>query len=157
MIPRAALVQRTLVSCPYGTSAKAVSKKAKPLASQVLTSYLVQTNKPPWTSYFVKYSDVVNDQSLMSHFNWQVGDCNYHVLRTGCFPYIKYHCTQRPWKDLSREDKLIRAIKFFNFGIPTLMYGLSAIILINHKEIVKTPYGDVPIYFLIEENKGSLY
>ncbi|KAL6434105.1 hypothetical protein ACFW04_005921 [Cataglyphis niger] len=91
-------------------------KKKKPLASEVLTSYLLQTGEPPWTSYFVRYADVVNDQRGMSHFNWPAGDSNYHVLRTGCFPYIKYHCSKRPAQDLSSEDRFFKAIKILNLG-----------------------------------------
>ncbi|TGZ50186.1 Uncharacterized protein DBV15_03603, partial [Temnothorax longispinosus] len=154
-------------------------------ATQVLTSYLLQTGEPPWTSYFVRYADVVNDQRGMSHFNWPAGNSNYHVLRTGCFPYIKYHCSKRPAQDLSGEDRFFKAIKILNLGshgervqqcddsiiplsnflppyvctmhpgIPTLMYGLAATQLIRHREIVKTPQGDVTIYFLLPEDKGS--
>ncbi|KAK0078824.1 hypothetical protein PV325_002070 [Microctonus aethiopoides] len=129
----------------------------KPLASEVLTSYLKQSNEPPWTSYFVKYSDVVNDQRGMSHFNWPVGSSNYHILRTGCFPYIKYHCTKRAKEDLSTDDKFYKAIKIINLGIPTLLYGLAATQMIRHKEIVKTHRGNVLIYFLLPEDKGSRY
>jgi len=42
-------------------------------------------------------------------------------------------------------------------GIPTVMYGLAATQLIRHREIVKTPRGDVTIYFLLPEDKGSQY
>ncbi|KAK2588636.1 hypothetical protein KPH14_006403 [Odynerus spinipes] len=132
-------------------------RSSKPLASEVLTSYLLQINEPPWTSYFVKYADVVNDQRGMSHFNWPVGNSNYHILRTGCFPYIKYHCTKRPRQNLSFDDKFFKAIKILNLGIPTLAYGLAATLLIRHEEIVRTPRGDVTIYFLEPEDKGSLY
>lgn len=52
----------------------------------------------------------------MSHFNWSVANSNYHVLRTGCFPYIKYHCTRRPRQDLSTDDKFFKAIKILNLG-----------------------------------------
>lgn len=42
-------------------------------------------------------------------------------------------------------------------GIPTLMYGLAATRLIRHREIVRTPRGDVTIYFLLPEDKGAPY
>ncbi|XP_070149765.1 uncharacterized protein C15orf61 homolog [Polyergus mexicanus] len=132
-------------------------KRNKPLTSEVLTSYLLQTGEPPWTSYFVRYADVVNDQRGMSHFNWPAGDSNYHVLRTGCFPYIKYHCSKRSAQDLSGEDRFFKAIKILNLGIPTLMYGLAATQLIRHHEIVRTPRGDVTIHFLLPEDKGAPY
>lgn len=90
--------------------------RGRPLSSLVLTSYLKQCNEPPWTSYFVKYSSVINDQRGQSHFNWEVGKSNYHVLRTGCYPYIKYHCTKRPYQDLSLDNSLMRFIKILNLG-----------------------------------------
>lgn len=37
------------------------------------------------------------------------------------------------------------------------MYGLAATQLIRHREIVGTPRGDVTIYFLLPEDKGSSY
>nr|CAI5827849.1 unnamed protein product [Callosobruchus analis] len=92
-------------------------KTNKPTGSEVLTNYLKQCNEPPWTSYFVKYNSVVDDQWGKSHFNWQVGSSNYHILRTGCFPYIKYHCTKRARQDLSVDDYFFRAIKVLNLGI----------------------------------------
>lgn len=56
-------------------------KKVK--ASEVLTAYLIQTKDPHWTSYFVKLSDVENDQWGKSHFNWTLkSGSNYHILRT---------------------------------------------------------------------------
>ncbi|XP_014215881.1 uncharacterized protein C15orf61 homolog isoform X1 [Copidosoma floridanum] len=121
----------------------------------VLSCYLEHQGEPPWTSYFVRYSDVLNDQRGMSHFNWSVGRSNYHVLRTGCFPYIKYHCSRRPPQDLGFDDAFFKAIKIINLGIPTLMYGLAATLLIRHSEVVKTSKGDVTIYFLLPEDKGS--
>ncbi|CAH1722188.1 unnamed protein product [Aphis gossypii] len=87
-----------------------------PLASTVLTTYLRQTNEPPWTSFFVKYSSVIDDQRGRSHFNWKIGDSNYHVLRSGCFPYIKYHCTKRPYEDLRLDDQLFNILKIVNLG-----------------------------------------
>ncbi|XP_017757672.1 PREDICTED: uncharacterized protein C15orf61 homolog [Eufriesea mexicana] len=125
MIIKALSARRELLVCPYGTWLKIASRNSKPLASEVLTSYLLQTNEPPWTSYFVKYADVVNDQRGMSHFNWPVGSSNYHVLRTGCFPYIKYHCTKRPRQDLSVEDKFFKAIKIVHLVLPFLFTSIS--------------------------------
>ncbi|GJQ78570.1 hypothetical protein Trydic_g11680 [Trypoxylus dichotomus] len=129
----------------------------KPKASEVLTSYIQQCNEPPWTSYFIKYSSVINDQWGKSHFNWKVGKSNYHILRTGCYPYIKYHCTKRPVQNLILEDFFFRCIKVLNLGIPCLAYGIAAIFLIRHTEVVDTPYGSVKIYFLYPEDKGSEY
>ncbi|XP_012259220.2 uncharacterized protein C15orf61 [Athalia rosae] len=140
-----------------GTSTRKIIRKKKPSASEVLTSYLLQTNEPPWTSYFVRYADVVNDQRGMSHFNWEVGNSNYHILRTGCYPYVKYHCTKRPKEDLSADNTLFMLIKIINLGIPTLIYGLTATRLIRHQEVVETPKGHVTIYFLLPEDKGSRY
>lgn len=92
------------------------SGKRLPKASEVLTNYLEQTKEPPWTSYFVKYNSVIDDQRGLSHFNWKAGDSNYHVLRSGCFPYIKYHCTKRPYENLEFENKLFNIIKIVNLG-----------------------------------------
>ncbi|XP_041970288.1 uncharacterized protein C15orf61 homolog isoform X1 [Aricia agestis] len=130
---------------------------SKPTASQVLTSYLKQCDEPPWTSYFVKYSSVKDDQFGMSNFNWKVGSSNYQILRTGCFPYMKYHCSRRKYEDLTSSDRFMRVIKILNLGIPCLLYGLAATQLIRHEEIVHTPKGNVTIYFLLPEHKGSMY
>ncbi|XP_073942831.1 uncharacterized protein C15orf61 isoform X1 [Choristoneura fumiferana] len=130
---------------------------SRPDASEVLTAYLTQCNEPPWTSYFVKYSSVRDDQYGMSNFNWRVGKSNYQILRTGCFPYIKYHCSRKAAEDLGTSDKFMRVIKVANFGIPCLLYGLAATQLIRHTEIVQTSKGPVTIYFLLPEHKGSLH
>lgn len=42
-------------------------------------------------------------------------------------------------------------------GIPLFLYGLSAIFMISYKEVVKTPEGEVNIYFLLKEDKGSTH
>ncbi|XP_068894310.1 uncharacterized protein C15orf61 [Tenebrio molitor] len=128
-----------------------------PKASDVLSCYLKQCQQPPWTSYFVKYSSVRDDQWGKSHFNWKVGNSNYHILRTGCYPYIKYHCTKRPFQNLTMDDYFFRFIKVFNLGIPCLAYGIAAIFLIKHTEPVDTPNGIIKIYFLYPEDKGSKY
>ncbi|VVD03096.1 unnamed protein product [Leptidea sinapis] len=89
---------------------------SRPVVSEVLTAYLKQCNEPPWTSYFVKYKSVCNDQFGMSNFNWKVGSSNYQILRTGCFPYIKYHCSKKEEEDLSSSDRFMRFIKVANLG-----------------------------------------
>jgi hypothetical protein len=89
----------------------------KPKVSEVLTAYLKQCKEPPWTSYFVKYENISDNQWGRSHFNWPVGSSNYHILRTGCYPYIKYHCTKRPYEDLNIEDNFFRVIKCINLGM----------------------------------------
>uniref|UniRef100_A0A8W7PSF8 Uncharacterized protein n=1 Tax=Anopheles coluzzii TaxID=1518534 RepID=A0A8W7PSF8_ANOCL len=145
------LVKRTLHSATGGAAA------TKPKVSEVLTAYLKQCNEPPWTSYFIKHSDVRNDQFGRSHFNWTLDTgANYHILRTGCLPY---HCTRRPWQDLTLDDRFFRCIKEDKLGLPQLFYGLAAVFLIRHVELVQLGDGrpPVPIYFLYAEDKGSLY
>ncbi|CAO1309793.1 unnamed protein product [Diamesa hyperborea] len=135
---------------------------SKPKASEVLTAYLQQMSEPPWTSYFVKLKDVENDHKGRTSYNWTLeSGANYHVLRTWCWPYIKFHCSQIEPKDLGFEDKFFRLIKMINLGIPLVMYGFAAIFLIKHVETVnlkipkKSP--DVKIYFLYPEDKGARY
>lgn len=65
-----------------------------------------------------QYRDVENDQWGRSHFNWTLDSgTNYHILRTGCYPFMKYHCTQRPYQDLRLDDNFFKFIKVVNLGI----------------------------------------
>ena len=48
-------------------------------------------------------------------------------------------------------------MEFLLSGLPCLAYGIAAVYLIKHREVVHTSKGDVEIYFLYPEDKGALY
>uniref|UniRef100_A0ABM5EXQ3 Uncharacterized protein C15orf61 homolog n=1 Tax=Pogona vitticeps TaxID=103695 RepID=A0ABM5EXQ3_9SAUR len=129
----------------------------KPKASEVLSRHLLQRGLPHWTSFCVKYSSVDNDQFGLSSFNWEVKGTNYHILRTGCFPFIKYHCSRAPHQDLALQNCFFSTLKIINFGIPTLLYGIGSWFLANVTETVHTHYGPITIYFLNKEDEGAMY
>ena len=85
----------------------------------------------------------------------QVDGVNYHVLRTGAFPFIKYHISKRPYEDLQMEDVFYRVLKVLNFGFPTLMYGLAGLLMAKHSEVVMVDGKKITIYFWYKENRGS--
>ncbi|XP_076157048.1 uncharacterized protein C15orf61 homolog [Alosa pseudoharengus] len=129
----------------------------RPLASEVLTCHLTQRKLPPWTSFCVRYSSIHNDQFGRSNFNWRVQGANYHILRTGCFPFIKYHCTKAPPENLDFEDKFFGTLKVINFGIPCLAYGLGSWMMVSASETVQTTAGPITVYFLYKEREGAQY
>lgn len=136
--------------------ASRASFSRKPLASEVLTCHLRHRQLPHWTSFCVYKTHVINDQYGQSHFNWIVDGTNYHILRTGCFPFIKYHCTRRPYQDLDKENNLYTCLKLVNLGIPTLAYGVGSWMLVTASEEVQTSKGKIKIYFLNQEQPGAI-
>jgi len=98
---------------------------------------------------------VRNDLWGKSHFNYKVADENYHILRTGAFPFIKFHCSKRPEEDLRIEDTFYRILKVLNFGLPTLAYGLSGLVMATHIEKIKVAEQEIDLYFWYREDRGS--
>lgn len=93
----------------------------RPTTSEVITCYIRLTNYPYWTSFFVPYSSILNDHYAFSSFNWLVDGHNYQILRTGCYPFIKYHCTKKEAENMSAQNKLFNMIKVVNLGIIILI------------------------------------
>ncbi|XP_052008773.1 uncharacterized protein C15orf61 homolog [Xyrauchen texanus] len=133
------------------------NKAQRPAASEVLTCHLTQRKLPPWTSFCVRYSAVINDQFGLSNFNWLVQGVNYQILRTGAFPFIKYHCTKTPNQNLDFENTFFGALKFINLGIPCLAYGLGSWMVVGVTETVQTSAGPVNLYFAYKESEGAQY
>lgn len=45
-------------------------------------------------------------------------DVNYHVLRTGCYPFLKFHCSKCPYDQaLDSEDLFFTILKIINLGM----------------------------------------
>jgi hypothetical protein len=127
-------------------------------ASEVLKLHLSTclSRDQSWTSYFVKYSDIYDDDFGKSNYDVLVGDTNFQILRTGCWPYVKYHCTKTPSTDLQITDKVIRISKTLAFPA-CIGYGVAAFFLLrspNHGS-VQYKFGNrqVVLYFLLDESK----
>lgn len=128
-----------------------------PKSSDILRTYLKQRNLTSWTAFYVPRCEVQNDLWGQSHFNFEVEQANYHVLRTGAFPFVKFHCTLRPkGQDLTLENHFYNGLKVINFGFPTLLYGLAGLIWANHTEQVTVKgYPPVTIHFWYKETHDS--
>uniref|UniRef100_A0A915E6X2 Uncharacterized protein n=1 Tax=Ditylenchus dipsaci TaxID=166011 RepID=A0A915E6X2_9BILA len=124
---------------------------ARPLASSIVRAYIRKRSFPSWTSFFLPYKHVQDDLFGEKHINFDVDGHNYHMLRIGCYPYVKYHCTQRPSQDLHLENRLYKALTVINLGIPCLLYGLAAIFLKKHTDEIVYQGKTIPIHFLMLE------
>lgn len=129
-----------------------------PKSSEVLAQQLRSRSYPHWTAWYVPYCQVKNDLWGQSHFNFQVDGRNYHVLRTGAFPFIKFHCSLRPIENLIVEDYFYRVLKVLNLGIPTLAYGLAGLVYAKHEELVQLDCGrKVIVFFWYKETKNARF
>ncbi|THD18878.1 hypothetical protein D915_010493 [Fasciola hepatica] len=115
-------------------------------ASELLTCVLREKLHPPWTAFYIRQWDVLDDHWGKSCFNFAVDKINYQILRTACFPLIKYHCTRYPPVELQLVDRFHLLLKIVNLGIPTLIYGIAGLFLTKRRELVKTSMGSVKIY-----------
>ncbi len=106
-----------------------------PKSSEVLTAYLRHRQCPSWTAFYLPLCQVKNDLFGCSHFNHRLDDDhNYHVLRTGAFPFVKFHCTLRPEQDLTLENTFYNVLKVANLGFPCFLYGCAGLLWTKYEE-----------------------
>ncbi len=60
-------------------------------------------------------SYILEGDMYISNYLWHFALCQ-KVLRTGAFPFIKFHCSLKAASDLQLEDKFIGVLKILNFG-----------------------------------------
>jgi hypothetical protein len=120
-------------------------------SSAVLTAYIQHRQFPAWTAFYIKKRDIVNDQFGLSNFNWKVDGVNYHILRTGCYPFVKYHCTKAPYENLQTQNLFYGSLKLINFGIPLVLYGLAGLMFANHREHIVVQGTKIELRFWYEE------
>ncbi|VDN50179.1 unnamed protein product [Dracunculus medinensis] len=130
------------------------SYRCRPLSSNILKIYIRSRSYPSWTSFFLPYKEVQDDFYSEKYFNIDVDGNNYQILRIGCFPFIKFHCTKNSFKNLTFENYFFKFLTVLNFGIPCLLYGIIALFFIKHTEYIfenKTKR-KISIHFLIKED-----
>ena len=155
-MPRLRVVGSALARTTPGSLVARRQREALPPSSLVLSCMLRQAGHPSLTAWYVARGEATDDQWGQSHFNWEVDGINYHVLRTGAFPFIKYHATRKPTQDLSAEDIFFRVLKCVHVGVPTLLYGLAGLLWARHTEKVTLPDGKhATIYFWYPEARAG--
>ena len=102
--------------------------------------------------FYVSQKDIKNDHFGMSHFNWSVDGTNYHVLRTGCWPFVKYHCTKAPYANLQAGNIFYGVLKLLNFGIPGFLYGIAGLLFTKHIDTVEINSKVIELKFWYKEN-----
>lgn len=158
----------------------AVRRVIKPYASAVLDAHLGCT-KQSYTSFYVRQSDVVRDQHMLSAFYWvshkSQADLKmskseqrvYLVFRVGCFPFIKFFCRRYhnvhfdrdgagSVADISNLNNLCNFVKAVNFGAPCLIYGfISRLLMKGSSEVCIYPdkkYGSFSMGGKLENKDG---
>ena len=120
-------------------------------SSAVLTAYIKHRRYPAWTAFYINRKDIINDQFGLSHFNWKVDNINYHILRAGCYPFVKYHCTKAPYQNLEIDNIFYGALKVINLGIPLVLYGLAGLMFARHKECIHVEGKVIELKFWYKE------
>ena len=134
----------------------------RPRASSILTHHLAQceARQQYWTSFFVPYRCLLDDHFAMSNFYFTTASgASYEILRTGCWPYIKYHCTRvKTTPDLTLTNATIRACKVA-LWVACPLYGCAAFFLLFSPKAgtIKYEQPRAILYFLIDENKREFF
>ncbi|TPP59946.1 Serine/threonine-protein phosphatase 2A 65 kDa regulatory subunit A beta isoform [Fasciola gigantica] len=112
-------------------------------ASELLTCVLREKLHPPWTAFYIRQWDVLDDHWGKSCFNFAVDKINYQILRTACFPLIKYHCTRYPPVELQLVDRFYLLLKIVN------------LVFVRDFQMSDSHDSYYPIAVLIEELKNE--
>ncbi|KAL1228694.1 Uncharacterized protein TSPI_04378 [Trichinella spiralis] len=123
----------------------------RPLASDVLRVHLITRQHPAVTSFFIPYRYIQDEHFGQSCFNFEVDKINYRIMRTGCFPFVKYYCNREAPIDNYLTDKFFTILKILNLGIPCLLYGVIAWFLVQSVTTYYINGSKVILYFLLPE------
>ena len=94
-----------------------LTRSFKPKASRVLKSYLLNKKSSGVISFAILKKEVLNDQFGQSKFNLDVNGENFCIFRTGCHPFLKYHCVKTAYVDTKVENIFFNFLKCINLGL----------------------------------------